>query len=111
MSRGALKTRVNALSRSIRATGADIESRGTVLTAAGEILLRQYLAFLDCRLIERIDTEEVGRDDRLQHEVHEQFAEARLVKCLDMNAAHRAAIPGQRLDGGTALRGDEIADG
>src|SRR5882672_2173307 len=111
MSHSALKTRVNALSRSIRATGTNNESRATISPAAGEILLRQHLAFFDRRLVERIDAEEVRRDDRLQHEMHEQLAEARLVERLDVNVAHRAAVLDERLDGGAALRRDEIADG
>src|SRR5262245_55018043 len=76
-----------------------------------QICLRQHLAFLDGRLVERIDAEQVCRDDRLQHEMHEQFAEACLVKRLDVNAAHWAAILGERLDGGAALCSNKIADG
>src|SRR5262249_40580979 len=43
--------------------------------------------------------------------MHEQFAERCLLERVDVNAAHRAAVPGERLDGGAALRGDEVADG
>src|SRR5262245_22277665 len=81
------------------------------LPAAHQILLRQHLAFLDRRLIERIDAEEMRRDDRLQHEVHEQLAQRCLFKRVKVNAAHRAAVLGEGLDSGAALRGDEIADG
>src|SRR5262249_41669742 len=42
--------------------------------AARQIFLRQRLAFLDRRLIERLDAEELRGDDRLQHEMHEQLA-------------------------------------
>ena len=43
--------------------------------------------------------------------MHEQFAEACLVERVDVDRAHRAAVLGERLGGGAALRGDEIADG
>ena len=43
--------------------------------------------------------------------MHEQLAEARLVERLGENAAHRAAILDERLDGGAALRRDKVADG
>src|SRR5262249_18905797 len=79
--------------------------------APGQIALRQHLAFLDRRLVERVDVEEARGDDRLQHEMHQQFAEACLVEPLDVDGAHRAAVLGERLSGGAALRGDEIADG
>ena len=36
---------------------------------------------------------------------------ARLVEPRQMDGAHRAAVLRQRLGGGAALRGDEIADG
>ena len=75
-----------------------------------QVLLRQHLALFDRRLVEGVDAEQVRGDDRLQHEVHQQFAEARLVELLDVDGAHRAAVLGQRLGGGAALRGDEIAD-
>ena len=65
----------------------------------------------DRRLIEGVDPEQVRRDDGRQYEMHEQFAEARLVEPLDFDRAHRTAVLGQRLGGGAALRGDEIADG
>ena len=58
-----------------------------------------------------IDAEQMRGDDRLQHEMHQQFAERLLVERLDMDGAHRAAVLGQRLGGGAALRGDQIADG
>src|SRR5262249_2756118 len=76
----------------------------------GQISLRQHLALLDRRLIERIDAHEPGGDDRLQHEVHEQGAEARFVEALEMDRAHRAAVVGERLGGGARLGGGELAD-
>src|SRR5215468_3203211 len=82
-----------------------------LLSGARQILLRQHLAFLDRRLIEGIDAEEVRRDDRLQHEMHEQLAQRCLLERVDVYAAHRAAVLGEGLDGGAALCGDEVADG
>src|ERR1700681_2091633 len=61
----------------------------------GQVALRQHLAFLDRRLVERIDAEQARRDDGLQHEVHEHFAEAFLVEPIEMEGAHRASVPGQ----------------
>src|ERR1700676_1598813 len=55
----------------------------------GKITLPQPLAFLDRRLVERIDAEQARRDDGLQHEVHEHFAEAFLVEPIEMEGAHR----------------------
>ena len=78
---------------------------------AGQIALRQHLALLDRRLVEGVDAEKLRGDDRLQHEMHEQFAEARLVEAGELEGAHRAAVLRQRLGGGAALRGDEVADG
>src|SRR5262249_36837134 len=79
--------------------------------AGGQILLRQHLPLLDRRLIERVDAEEMRGDDRLQHELHQQLTEARLVQLCQMDGTHRAAVLRQRLGGGAALRRDEIADG
>src|SRR5215813_13887008 len=79
--------------------------------AAGQVALRQHLAFLDRRLVERVDAEKARGDDRLQHEMHEQLAEACFVEALDTDGAHRAAVLAQCLGGRAALRSDEIADG
>src|SRR5258708_33801860 len=72
-----------------------------------QIALRQHLALLDRRLVEWIDAKEARRDDGLQHEVHEQFAEAPLVEPLEADGAHRTAVAGQGLGGGAALRGHQ----
>src|SRR5437588_85651 len=80
------------------------------LPAVGKITLGQNLALLDRRLIERIDAEQAGRDDGLQHEMHEQFAEACLIQPPDVDGADRAAVFGEGLGGGAALRGNEVAD-
>src|SRR5215510_2531255 len=50
-------------------------------------------------------------DDRLQHELHHQFAESFLVQPTDANRAHRATIPCQRLRRRTAFRRHKIANG
>src|SRR5205085_7660095 len=39
------------------------------------------------------------------------FAEAAFIEPIEMDGAHRAAVLRQRLGGGAALRGDEIAHG
>ena len=49
------------------------------------------------------------RDDRLQHEMHQQFAEAGFVQAVKLDGADRAAVLGERLDGGASLGGDEVA--
>src|SRR5476649_532536 len=61
-------------------------------SCAGEIALRQHLAFFHRRLVERIDAEEMRGDDCLQHEMHEQLAEACFVEIIDMNGADWAAV-------------------
>src|SRR6202042_2829092 len=53
---------------------------------------------------------EVCGDDRLQHEVHQKLAEARLIDTGELDGADRAAVLRQCLGGGAALRGDEGAD-
>src|SRR5205085_11868725 len=78
--------------------------------AVGEIALSQNLALLDRRLVERIDPEQAGGNDGLQHEMHEQFAEASLVQPLDVDGAHRSAVFDEGPGGGAALRGNEVAD-
>src|SRR6202035_3019009 len=57
-----------------------------------EVLLRQHLALLNGRLIERIDADELRGDDRLQHEMHHQLAESWLVEPVEMQGAHRTAV-------------------
>jgi hypothetical protein len=44
-------------------------------------------------------------------EMHQQFPEARFVRAIELEGADRTAVLGERLRGGTALGGDEIADG
>src|SRR5262245_771043 len=82
-----------------------------IMTASGcQIFLRQYLAFFHRRLVERIDAEQMRGDDRLQHEMHHQLAEAFLIEPLDVDRPHRAAVPGERLGGRPAFGRDQIAD-
>lgn len=47
--------------------------------ATRQIFLRQHLALFHRRLVEGVDTDQLRSDDRLQHEVHQQFAETFLV--------------------------------
>src|SRR5262249_30225737 len=75
-----------------------------------QILLRQHLAFFHRRLTESINAQEMRRDDGLEHEMHQQRAEAFLVEPREMQGAHRAAVLGERVGGGAALGGDEIAN-
>src|SRR5215218_2150765 len=75
-----------------------------------EIPLRQDLALLDRRLIEGIDAERVAGQDGLEHEMHHELAHGARVEALDMQAPGRAAVLRQRVGGGAALRGDEVAD-
>ena len=42
-----------------------------------KVLARQHLALFHRRLIEGVDAQQIGGDDRLQHEMHQQRAEAR----------------------------------
>src|SRR4051812_14092622 len=87
------------------------EVRRAGLLPFRQIPLREHLAFFDGGLVERIDAEQMRGNDRFQHEVHQQFPEAALVEPIEMDSAHRAAVLRQRLGGGAALRGDEIAHG
>src|SRR5262245_17296979 len=82
----------------------------TASLASRQILLRQYLTFFHRRLVERIDAEQMRRDDRLQHEMHHQLAEAFLIEFIDMDRPHRAAVSGKRLGRGAAFGRDQIAD-
>src|SRR5579885_58309 len=77
---------------------------------SGEIFLRKHLSFFHGRLIEGIDAEKMGGDDRLQHEMHHQRAERALIQLRDMDRADRAAVLRERVGGGAALGRDEIAD-
>src|SRR5215210_5836407 len=75
-----------------------------------EVPLRQDLALLDRRLVERIDAERVAGQDGLEHEMHHELADSALVEALDLHAPRRAAVLRQRVGGGAALRRDEVAD-
>src|ERR1700742_3315358 len=75
-----------------------------------QILLRQHLALFHRRLVEGVDAQKLSGDDRLQHEMHQQFAERLFVELRNMDRAHRAAILGQSLGGGAPLRADEVTD-
>src|SRR5829696_4303031 len=75
-----------------------------------QIPLRQDLALLDRRLVERIDAKRVAGQDGLGHEMHHELADSALVEALDMQAPGRAAVLRERIGSGAALRGDEVAD-
>src|SRR5471030_2243103 len=79
--------------------------------AARQVFLRQHFAFFHCRLIEGVEAEEVRGDDGLQHEMHQQFAQRRLVELGQVKSAHRATVLGERLGGGARFRRHQIADG
>src|SRR4029078_9139717 len=82
-----------------------------IMTASGcQILLRQNLTFFPRRLVERINAEQMRGDDRLQHEMHHQLAQAFLVEPIDVDRPHRAARLDQRLRPCAALGSDQIAD-
>src|SRR4051812_17521766 len=57
-----------------------------------KILPRDDLAFLDRGLVEGIHAKEIGGDDRLEHEMHEQPAERPLVESREVEAPSRPAI-------------------
>src|SRR5215203_2702962 len=75
-----------------------------------EIALCQDLALLDRRLVERIDAERVAGQDGLEHEMHQELADSALVEALDVHAPRRAAVLRERVGGGAALGGDQVAD-
>ena len=76
-----------------------------------QILTGQHPAFFDGGLVERVDAKEMGRDDRLQHELHQQFAEALLVEMIDVERSDRAAVAREGFGGSAALGGNKIAHG
>src|SRR5262249_1487380 len=49
-------------------------------------------------------------DDCLQHEMHHQFAEGRLIEPADVNRAHRATVLGQGFRSCAPLGSDQITD-
>ena len=74
-----------------------------------KIAPRQHLAFFDGGLIERIDAHQPAHDDRLQHEMHEESANAAFVDLRNVYPAHGPSARVQRLGGRARLGGDEIA--
>jgi hypothetical protein len=76
-----------------------------------QILLCEHFALFHRRLIERVHAEQMSGDDRLQHEMHHQFAERFLIEPAEVNRPHRTAIPGQRFGRGPPFRSDQIANG
>src|SRR5829696_6363793 len=75
-----------------------------------QIPLRQDFALLDRWLVERIDSERVAGEDRLEHRVHEEFAERAFVETLQMDAPGRAGVAREGIRRGATLGGDEVAD-
>src|SRR6185295_10588339 len=67
-----------------------------IQTSRHQIFFREYLAFFYRRLVKRVDAQKMRGDDRLQHEMHHQFAEGRLIEPADVNRAHRTAVLRQR---------------
>jgi hypothetical protein len=85
-------------------------SRRRVIHGA-EVVSRQHLAFLHRRLVEGVHADEGGGDDGLQHEVHHQPAQGRLVRPLDAHDAHRPAAAHEGLGGGPLLGLQQVAHG
>src|SRR5512143_2652278 len=76
---------------------------------AGEIPAGQHFTRFYRRLVERVDAEEVGGKDRLQHEMHHESAERPLVQDFEVEGAHRAPGRNQSLGDGALLRRDQVA--
>src|SRR5262245_45763017 len=76
-----------------------------------QILLRKHFALFHRQLIERVHAEQMRDNDRLQHEMHHQFAEGFLIEPAEVNRPHRTAIAGQRFGRGPPFGGDQIANG
>ena len=68
-----------------------------------------HLGELHCRLIEWIDAHQARGEDRFQHAVHHQRAEAGLVQPVEVEDAHRTPGPTQRLGHGVRLRRHQVA--
>src|SRR5262249_10193356 len=75
-----------------------------------QILFRKHLAFFYRRLVKRIDSKKVRGNDCLQHEMHHQFAEGRLVEPVDVHRAHRATVLRQRFRSRAPFGCDQITD-
>src|SRR6476620_5058899 len=61
-------------------------------TSRHQILSREHLAFFHRRLVKRVASQKMSGDDCLQHKMHHQFAEGRLIEPADVNRAHRATV-------------------
>jgi hypothetical protein len=72
-------------------------------------LPRDHLTLFDRGLVEGIHAKEIGGDDRLQHEMHQQPAERLFVESRDMEAPSRPAVADEALLGRALLGVQEIA--
>src|SRR5262245_10109991 len=75
---------ISAISSSLREDGSIISP----LRQRRDALARDDLRQLHRGLIERIDAQQMRGENRLQHHVHHQRAEARLVKAREIEGAH-----------------------
>src|SRR5581483_5019504 len=76
---------------------------------AGEIPAGQHFTRFYRRLVERVDTEQVGGEDRFQHEMHHERAERALVQDFQIDGPHRPPGSDQGLGDGALLRGDQVS--
>src|SRR6185437_8799431 len=94
-------------------TGGSCRMRMRLLCAAAprfaKILPRKHLALLDGGLVEGIDPQQIGGDDGLQHEMHEERAEALLIESLESHHPSRASVAQQARRRGALLGGQQIA--
>src|SRR5215470_6609165 len=79
-------------------------------TSRHQIFFRKHLAFFHRRLIKRIDSQKMRGDDCLEHEMHHQLAEGRLIEPVDVNRAHRTAVLHQCLRSRAPFGRDQITD-
>src|SRR5262245_24881836 len=74
-----------------------------------QILLRKHFALFHRRLIKWVHAEQMGGDDRLQHEMHHQFAERFLIESVEVKRTYRTAVPSQRFGCGPPFRSARVA--
>src|SRR5579875_1166783 len=74
-----------------------------------KVLPRDDLAFFDRGLIKGIHAKEIGGDDGLEHEMHEEPAEHALVESREVEAPSRPAAADEALLGGALLGIEKIA--
>jgi hypothetical protein len=58
---------------------------------AGKIPAGEHFARFYRRLVERVDLQQMTRENRFQHEVHHQSTQRPLVKPAEIESAHRPA--------------------